>query len=294
MSGKRVFWATLLILLGLIILGMNTGMISYGFLGLVVDNWPVLLIVIGLFYLFERTKAWYVPVIISVILTVLAIVYANQQYPWDGRGITLVEQVIPEGAERLNLTLRLDVGPLKVVSGTPYNLSGQLEYAVNPPSYETSYSGNTFSLDITNADHNWVDNVIKHNSFWRIETPSGLPLKAVIRHGVGYIDLDLNHQPIESLLVNMAIGEMDIKLYQFTSTSKVDIDMGIGKVILTVPEDLPLHIKWKGGLAGHNFKELGLEQKDRYYISEGPEDETLEITVSIGIGEMELIRSSAR
>jgi hypothetical protein len=108
--------------------------------------------------------------------------------------------------------------------------------------------------------------------------------------GVGEADLNLGGTDLRSLEIKMGVGELRLDLHGVPKRSyDVRIHGGVGEAHVRLPKSVGILATAKGGIG--DIHVTGLEQKGRYYVNPGHENDSVIIRVDVtgGVGEISLI-----
>jgi N-terminal domain of toast_rack, DUF2154 len=117
----------------------------------------------------------------------------------------------------------------------------------------------------------------------------------ILKLGAGKVDINLNNSnSIKNLIVKMGVGDVTINLSDFNREScNIDIDGGIGKFTLILPEDKNSDIYVDRGIAKISADEFD-KQSDHYYNHINKSEETIKVKINAGLGLIELLKSKKK
>jgi hypothetical protein len=165
-----------------------------------------------------------------------------------------------EGAESLQLILRISVGDLTLESMTDSNelftadirYRGAIDYGVSGEDQREirliQTDGEGFNLNFPEFfnTRNW--NTEGTQPDWDVRVNAAVPLNLAVNSGVGSADLDLREFTLESLSLGIGVGSVDVRLPEPSGELVVDIDGSVGDVDLEVPEDAAVRVEASTGV----------------------------------------------
>jgi hypothetical protein len=260
----RIFWALVLILVGVLFLLINLGILPP-------DSWnyvlPALFILggIGLLIGWRGSRA-------------------------DTPTVQASEPL--NGAARGELTLKHGAGRLALTAGTDTNLvfSGTFVGGVEK---KTSRAGDTVIIELrTPGAYSASDNFpFARRLDWDISLNPTLPLALKYEGGAANTRLDLSGVPLTNLDVSTGASSTDIILPMPRETMNVRFNSGAASVILRLPPTAPASIRGKMDLGSlnldtHRFVSQGT---DLYQTSDYVNaTDRIDILIQGGVGSVEI------
>lgn len=218
--------ALILIGIGVFLLLTNLGIIAG-----IGRLWPLILVVIGLWLLFGR----------GATVTV--------------RRDRFTEPV--DGATSARVKLSLSVGEAVVTAGNDPSLLidadvaylGDIQFVAQGEGEKFVSLAQTggFSMDWLNPA-NWFGGNTYRDLRWNIALNPNVPLRLDIHGGIGKSRIDLSRLRLSGLEIFGGVGEADITLP--TQSGKLDtrVEVGVGKIDLTIPSGGSVNAHVKGGV----------------------------------------------
>lgn len=278
---EGVAWPVLMI-------GVGTGLL-YNYFGpqswiswtQIIQFWPVILIAIGIDFIFKGQSGWrnLLGILLSIGLIGAAFLFAFQGVTIQADYVKIDEQITTtmENAE-MDLSLSVGVFELgsesrndKLVYGniTPGSVIGDLEEIRGHASYELVSTRPAFFPYIAR---------------WELGLTSSIPLDLAVENSVGEMLLNLADLDLDSLIANQGVGRMFIDLPE-SIMEEVLIKQGVGIIVLEIPEDIRIAVDAQNGLTRVKFP-ADFELEDGYYTNPGASrtNADLLIVVEQGIG----------
>jgi hypothetical protein len=167
-----------------------------------------------------------------------------------------------EGAESLQLTLRISVGDLTLESMTDSNelftadirYRGTVEVEISGEDQREirliQTDGEGFNLNFPEFfnTRNWNTEGTQLN--WDVRVNTAVPLDLWLETGVGSADLDLRDFTLNNLSLGIGVGNVDVRLPEPSGELVVDIDGSVGDVDLEVPEEAAVRVEANTGVGG--------------------------------------------
>ncbi len=296
---SNIFPGALLVVIGVIILGFNYDLFRFDYsLRQVSAFWPVLLILAGVAVLFNEKRSFYNPT--TALLVAFAIPLAiynfaadgvdeiksniNKEFHFDfdddnwdsyrdkrsGDSSVRVGDRIEQDFE-VPLNDKIEKAKLKVgggaaefhleeakkgifeaktllMSGT-YKLSDYQSDDVQDIEFEMKGHNRNFRLGDGEL-HNEVFLKLNKKPVWDIE----------LGIGAGDLAFDLSSFKVEKMEIKTGAAAVDVKLGSLLDESRIEVESGVAKVKLAVPESVGCQIKMDGALNSKDFE--GFSKKD--------------------------------
>ncbi len=212
--------ATFMIGIGVIFLLANLGYLNVSVWQMIFTLWPILLIAIGFDILIGRRSIW--ASLIGMVLILVILVVSLQLFGVTAdQGTAVAGEEISQslnGATKANVMIEPGAGELQVGSQSQKDIlingavpaesdnSIKSSYTVNNGTgdYRLSSAEGTVFLPSTNRDK-WL---------WNLDLTDHVPLNLVLNLGAGNLDADLSDLDLDSLDVNMGVGNCTVELPQ--------------------------------------------------------------------------------
>jgi|GEM_PF-812399 len=287
---NSLFWGTLILLIGVTLLGVNTGYLSSDVWVNVWRLWPVLLIVWGLNIILRNTSLQFISYLSPVIL-ILAFTYAATWAPvedesggWhlpayiglsepDSRTMTEYSHDYQRTDDVHSLNVEFDLGAasLDVVSSSEDAFIGvEINSNTGEPTVNFELDGSELKMYAASPRHTSRWGNFKEE--WDVRLPSGVPLSFNLDAGASSCDLDLEDMLLSHLDIDAGAVAIDAFLpAPDVEGYTVNIDLGASDLNLGFPKNTPVRIRFDGGLSSTNFKKAGFKKIDGYWCSKAYE-----------------------
>ncbi|MCK5823100.1 MAG: hypothetical protein KAG95_03790 [Bacteroidales bacterium] len=156
------------------------------------------------------------------------------------------------------------------------------------------------------------DRVKMYKNIWNLRFNKDVPMNMVIKFGAGNADVHINELLVEKLDLELGAGKASINLNNSKVLNSVDVEMGvgdltldlsgdwdhnlfadieggIGKLTLILPEKVGVKVKIEKGITDVNVDNF--VKKGKYYYNErfSEDNPFMEIEIDSGIGQINLI-----
>ncbi|MFW6029591.1 MAG: toast rack family protein [Halanaerobiales bacterium] len=289
----------LLIGLGIIFLLNTIGVIRGVNWSLLLDFWPVIIIIIGLDIILKNTKLWWLTSVVLVSL-VLALFLIN-----NGSGISTngYQYNLPfisqsdSAVYKQDLSLDEDINQLEVkvdfaagrlsfsrVEDLTNLFESHLQYNQGRPNFDYHIEDKYGYLSIEEKEKNqrWLN--ISGRNEWSLKLNPNIPLEITVNSGAGDFNFDLEDLIITNISLNSGAGNVMLRLGEITETVK--INSAAGNIDIYLPENKAVKIRALGVIRQNNFTDLGLIRKaDNIFqtkdYQEGDDGIEIEINTSV-------------
>ena len=262
--------------------------------------WPVLLIAIGLGYIWD---AWMdrtysqadgprhhtgAPVAVLVVLILLGFAL------WHGRNsrpvLHATRDVSSQGAQFVTTNIDIPSGSLDVAGGASQLLNANFDYheSDGAPRVEYSVSGGRGDLSITQENKLHVHLAIARND-WQLRFADNVPMDMNVQIGAGSSNLRLQGLSVKNLDVQAGSGQLNLDLTgPRKSDLHVDIHGGVGSAVIRLPKDVGVRVHASGGIG--SVSPHGLKREGDDYVNDvlGKTPATIDLTIEGGIGSISL------
>lgn len=261
MTKSELFWGTILLIIGLLLLFSNLGIIVIEIWSAI---WAVLLIVVGLGILWG--------------------VFAGR----DARG---QQVVIPlKGAARASIHLSHGAGRLRVDAGAPPDalldgtFGGGLDYRAERKGEELDVRLSPPDLLAMIVPWNWG----REGLGWLLRLNGDIPLSLAFETGASDARLDLSDLRVTDLKLETGASSLNVTLPARAGHTRARIDAGAASVAVRIPPEVAARLRLEGGLASIQVDEARFPRAGRLYQS--PDYETAEnridLKVQAGVGSL--------
>ena len=296
MSEKRetpsLLLPLLLITAGAALLLQQTGMYTIPW-GHIARLWPLLLVLFGLEALFRALKA---PALVAssaalVITLVGGLIFEPILYPaqnpgqvsylYQGNGAETAELYLQASAATVTVDTELNEGMIAVDISDPEG--------VDDISTQEERSDNTLIVRVNNQRTRVNVPLVDEETTaqWRTHIAADAPSTLVVETGAGKIDVDMSEAALSGLNLHTGVGSMNVELP--AGDYSADLSCGVGKIVLTLPENAAVRIYADSGL-GNTTANSHYQLVDGYYVSAAFSESApfATITISTGIGSIVL------
>ncbi|MDI6812634.1 MAG: DUF5668 domain-containing protein [Desulfitobacteriaceae bacterium] len=302
----------LLIAVGLIFLLINFGLLPWSFWLSVVDLWPLLLILIGISFLFKKKVPF--SAVLLVFLLVLAgysLVFGPQTIPHgyfpmhrtpfgeaQESGVLTTEVQLPAGVTKASLDLNLGGAKVNLQTLTAqkegaYLMAGTYRwdsaFASDQPSLASCQTGDR--MDVTLSSQN------KGGSRDTLDLGLNRTVHYDVKLNAGAIngDLDFSEIPLDSLRVNTGASKFRLAFGDTGIPLQVKLNTGASDLTLAVPDPVGLHVHVSGVASNTDFMGSGLflDKKDWHSPGYDQAKTKIDLEISMAAGSLHLDRSVA-
>lgn len=264
MRSSRVFWAILLVLMGVLLLANNLELLSFNAWDLF---WPLFLILLGAWFLAGNLiKGESVPL-------------EEASIPLDDAQEARI--VVKHGAGRLHVDSSADPGTL--VSGSFTNgldmdvktLGSQLDVVMRP-----GREGWMFPW-------NWVSG---QGLRWDLGFTTVIPLDLTFETGAAETRLNLELLQVRNLTLKTGASSTEITLPARAGMTQVKIEAGAAAVNIRVPEGVAARVEAEAGLASVDVDASRFPGEGKYFQSSNYDsaENKVHIRVETGLGSIQI------
>lgn len=300
-----LFWALLLIVLGLVFLYANLRP-EWNPWPLISRYWPVLLIVYGLGRLWDALRAPAASTpgsppprrhggeIFAIFVVILLLAFAAAGSRRFSRIEHSAQTVDAQGAQSVRVNIEMPAGELTVSGGAAKLLEGDFNYAESDgqPLISYDHSGTDGNLTISQPGHSGFNHLVGRNgnSYWTIRLNDDLTRELRVEMGAGQGNLNLSGVHLTKLSFEVGAGELNADL---TGDWKQDVDVrvegGVGSATIRLPRSIGVRVHADGAIGSIDVS--GLRRQGDYYVNDayGNSPVTMNVRAEGGIGEIRLI-----
>ncbi len=292
------FWGSLLIIIGLIFLGINTNYLSPSQIADIARFWPLLLVIWGVSLVFARTKyGWIITFLVffaSLSFICMAtfgqinykfnkLVTTTQTHTFSRSDTTVKKAKITINTGAIELNLKTDPNTLIKGGLTSNYLEPELKID------KTSNDQANISLNTTTKWNKWSNWPSGKNTL-DVKIAEKIPVDLTVNAGASQINLDLSKAIIEKITLNAGATEINVKLGNtIQNNAKIQISTGASNIKFTIPKDIGVRFKNDSPVTGmqlNNYKNIGNK------IYESPDysskSKKIEINSSSGASSVEI------
>ncbi len=250
---RHIWWAYLLIALGVLTLLDRFNIPTWGLWNVTAMLWPLVLIVIGV-GLLTRPYTWGRPLTVGlVIAAILVAVFWNRNQPAfrTDQSTETINQAIT--ATRAEIQLGTTIGDLEIIANTSGKLiDGTLELG-NRNRLERKFgalgSAQFVRLEavMTGPSIGLPNFLDSRNSNWKLGLTPTIPLVLRIKTGVGKSEIDLSKLRVTDFTLEGGVGDTTVILPAFGRVT-ARIQSGIGKTVVHIPDGMKTRIRASSGI----------------------------------------------
>ncbi len=305
---ERFTGGLVLVFIGVIFLFINYGYLDWTVWRVLVDLWPVLLILFGIKLLLGKKIGFFVTVAVLVLALGFALwqgaVLPHQSRfgerigPRDLAERTVkLEQPLPKGVTAAKVKVEFGAGRLTVEDTTDALISGAFTTSGwrQPEIRLRNRHGETAEVEVSESDGRWWPGWgTRQGVTWLLKLNNTIPIDLRMELGAGSNYLDLSPYRIRDLHMEVGASSSYVKLGSLEKHVKVSIDAGASSMTLSAPRNSGLRITMDGALVslkGNNFSQAGLVRSGDVYTSPNYNSakNKIDIDISAGAASFELI-----
>lgn len=282
----------ILITIGVLFLLANFGYLSSSFWLILVQFWPLILILAGLEILLARSRGGQLIVLVVGLLAVGGIVWLTLNpnvFVFGARAQTETIGKTRDGVQSAELQLDTGVGELRIKrldGDSPNWIEGTIAHPDSMRLEQTEQMTNgTAHLKLdTKGNVPFVGNAVEQ---WDLNLSPQIPITLQVNTGVGGSKLDLNALNVTDLNLDTGVGSSEIVLPSHAGTVSAKLNGGVGGLTVLIPQGVPARIRSHAGIGGvtinpARFPHVG---EDLYESTDyaGATDR-IDLTVDAGVG----------
>jgi hypothetical protein len=292
----RLFVGLLLVAIGLVLALQRLGFLPYFSLWhMFCQLWPLLLILMGLSLLFNRSRVIMVVIVFLLVLLGLGVGlswYGVTDWFWDSTHQGREGVVIPGGTKKfdipwnetlqyLTVEVELAAGQLNIGSGTDKVAAGELSYRVNQPEIQYDLQEGEGRLSLKRGD-------FPSSTAWQLKLTDRVPLSLKIAAGAGSARLDLADLKAEQVRIDMGASDLWLRLGNKVPLADVEIEAGASRLVLVVSADAGVRIGLASPLSQVTLP--GYTRQGNVYLSPGFGEAvpTIDIRIDAGVSSLEV------
>ena len=246
---RSFFWPAVLILVGVVALLVNTGQLGVERLFLLVNLWPLILVVIGLELIVRRTVHGPSADIAAAVVIVLAIVGSAAYIaiaPGPSGNRTLDASGDVAGATEGSVEIDAGAAHITINAGTGLGtklFQAHIEYSGSKPNVRSENGAVTISQS-TNSFLNFGN----PRFVLKLDLNSDLPWKLEVNTGSATNTINAQHVNVTGLTLNTGASREDITLGAPKAIVPVEINSGAVTANIHRPSGTPTSVSVSGGV----------------------------------------------
>ncbi|UCH66786.1 MAG: hypothetical protein JSW63_06590 [Ignavibacterium sp.] len=308
MKTSHIFWGTLFIVLGILILANNFSTINLYWDNLV-QYWPLVLVLLGISMLVKNVAgksliAGAAAVVLA--LVIFASVNFTTSFVFDddyevdiGSGVkgdySIREYREAYDSSITNAILYLDggVGNFRIASETDDLIYTMLEGPTNNFNYSKNQIDSVANINLNMKDFtvnlgsskikNKVDIALNTEPLWDLD----------LAFGAASMKFDFAKFKVEDINIDMGAARLDIKLGALVDNVNFNLNAGMSQINITVPEEVGCEINTDAIFSRKNIKDFEKIESD-FYRTENFEsaDKKIFINIDCGVSSIDVRRYS--
>lgn len=271
MKTERIIWGIVLLFLGGLLLLENFNVINFEW-SVIWRFWPAIFILIGVNMLFASSRSvagGMVTVLITIVLLGFIGYKGINDQGEDASSWTADDDASDSSADTQktnffrepfiagtrNATLNIEGGATHFILR---DTSSEL-FTAKVKKKVGNYSLFKFSTDSTET----VDFKMTGKTEWDMNKSASNEVRMTLNPepiwdinletGAGKSNFDLTHYKIRKIKLEGGVAKFDIKLGSLNKSTTVDVESGVSKITIAVPESAGCEIKTESGLSSHDF-----------------------------------------
>lgn len=296
MNRGRINQGIVIVLIGLFFLLRNLGWVNESVFIALWDNWPVLLIFLGIYIMLSRSKLWFIPALLSITLFLVVVgFWVPLPTVWHDKAQSPFDFAIPTDIETLDIVFDAPAAQLLVQRGAAGSVSGRVDFVGIAPDSSARRLGDRFEVSFSHTlARRWSLNRWQAPD-WRVNIPASVPTSLRVQAAAGDITLDMRGIDVRNLDVETSAARVQIVFDQSVVEAVVNVRTAAASVQLTVPEGIGLRVRSTGAIVANNLDELGFERRGDWYISPDYEqaERRVEVHATSAVGNLHVNRRLA-
>ncbi|MHB8055852.1 MAG: toast rack family protein [Candidatus Aminicenantales bacterium] len=235
------------------------------------------------------------PLVFTLVIVLLLIGSACRDHRSEPKLET--HRTIPsQGEDRAVVTLKMAAGELDVYAGAAGDLmKGSFYYNRRPwePRIDHQVSGGVARLLVEQRRMGPAFGRVRNN--WSVALSPKTPMELRLDLGVGKAKINLDGVPVTKLDIQVGVGGMDLDLSGPRIENLIgQIEGGIGRAEILLPEDIGVRIRIEGGLG--SIDAPGFIKDGEVFRNEawGKTSVGLDLGIEAGIGRIDLRLKNSR
>lgn len=288
MRTGRLIWGLLVVIIGVLLLAASLGWVSWYFLLSLLQLWPVALVLIGIYLLFNRRQ----PVVTAVVMAVILIGgVVAAWYFWGTDGAGLAERTIvgPPVAGVSTASARLDVGAseLQVKGGSIASVVAATYRSRSEYRVVQSGAGGRYKLTLGPNFRRWYWPGGGGGERIDLTLSAAVPWDMEINAGAASIDMDLDQVLLQRLKISTGASAVKARIGRVApGGARLDIAGGVASYRISFSQDLTIVVRSESGLS--NLEVVGFRRLDDGSLVHEGGGPTIEVSVRTGVSSVRL------
>lgn len=290
MKNRHIGFGIFLLSIGVVLLLVNIGVISWSIFGTLLEFWPVILIVIGVNIIFRQNEIVRIATWLLFLAALIAYSYFNggtyglRNNNWVNNTNVIIEKssVVERGDLKIALggtTLNLGSSSLKLIDASvPDN------DIVHRESYTNG--GKTALLEFK-QDNNYFFRTGREDCKFNINDDMVWDMD--IDTGAVNGTLDMSNLKIGELDIDIGAADLKLIFGEKYKTTDVNINAGASSFEIYLPKNAGARINIDGALNNTNLSDLGWNRDKGYYTSPNYNSAECKINIDVDMGVGKLV-----
>lgn len=300
MKTGRVFWGVFFVAVGLLFLFGDSLRLDLD-VNVVWQLWPVVLILIGLKYLFKNPAARITLASITALLIALFI-YAIFSFNWvgsdeDGEGYTGqgqdLSQPYDSTMKRVSFNVELGAGTF-LLDGTSddlitaatnttfghYSLDFERESMDGETKLRLNFEGESRHMNLRKMK-NRAEVRLNPNPVWDVDVDAG----------AAKVDFDLSPYKVENFTLDAGAATVKLKFGGLVQELQGRIQIGASSLRIEIPDSVGCEIRLDSGLSSKHFTDFEKVNDDTYQTPDfGQTNRKIYLSVEAGVSSIRVVR----
>ncbi|MBI4734105.1 MAG: hypothetical protein HY779_04730 [Rubrobacteridae bacterium] len=260
-----------LILIGTVLLLSNLGIIFIDIFDLLALYWPIILILIGLYFIF----AWFIP---------------RKQTKASSERISVTESL--EGAQKADIKIDFGAGLFNIKS-LPNSSEALFEGSFFvKPAITLTRASDLVSLTLKQAQWPWFES-LSHGATddWQLGLTTRAALSLTLNTGASKLFVDLKENILDSLILNTGASDVTVRLSSISTLTHVMVSGGAANIRIEVPPSVAARITSTVVPASVNVDIKRFPQHGKQYVSTDFDSAAhkAEIEIKAGVSQVTVI-----
>lgn len=281
------FWGTVLIILGLIILGINTNTIDRTQLSQIANLWPLLLILYGSILIFHRYKfGWIITLLVFLgsIGLIAAVINGNITYKTHTgkRQTHKFSENLKDTTQEAKITINSGAVDLNISTSNNKLIEGQLTSNFLNPNLKVNY--NDTLANVTLNTESSFDYWPKGKNDFDVKITDQIPTKLTLNVGASKIDANLSKILLEKLEINSGASDINVRLGDnIRNNADINFSSGASSIKLSIPKSIGISVRNQSPISSFDF-ENSKKIDTKTYQSENFDQADKKVNVDISSG----------
>ena len=261
MKSRHIFWGILFLTLGVLILINNlaTIYINWGFIW---NLWPIVLVVIGLYFFVRGTEYRWILVAVTALLLGLFLFagyknitefFRSDYYNNNDYNVEYFHQPYNKDIKTANLYVKSGVGSIRINDTTDELIAINTKGGFGTYNFQHDIYDNNANLYFELEEGHFRWNIGLRKNYIEIKINSNPVWDMEYEVGAEGIDLDLSKFKISDLTFKSGVSWIKVKLGDNYDDTKVKFNSGVSKLIVLVPKDAGCEIMARTELTKKRF-----------------------------------------